>query len=44
VLQTCFFLGADVVAGVEDGVIECDVGDSCEEEEGDSGRYGEFEN
>ena len=43
VLQTCFFLGADVVVGVEDGATECDVGDNCGEEEGDSGRYGEFE-
>ena len=42
-LQTCFFLGVDVVAGVEDGVVECDVGESCGEEEG-SGMYGEFEN
>lgn len=42
-LQTCFFLGADVVAGAEDGA-ECDVGDSWGEEEGDSDRYGEFEN
>ena len=43
VLQTCFFLGADVVEGVEEGVEECDVGESCGGEEG-SGRYGEFEN
>ena len=44
-LQTCFFLGVDVVAGhgVEDGVVECDVGESCGEEEG-SGMYREFEN
>ena len=42
-LQTCFFLGADVVEGAEEAV-ECDVGDSCGEEEGDSGRYGEFGN
>ena len=41
-LQTCFFLGAVVVAGVEDGAVECDVGDNCGEE-GDSARYGEFE-
>ena len=35
-LQTCFFLGADVVAGVEDGAVECDEDDSCGEDEGDS--------
>ena len=43
VLQTCFFLGAGIAAGV-DGLIECYVVDSWGEEEGDSGRYGEFEN
>jgi hypothetical protein len=37
-------LGADVDAAVEDEVVECDVGDSCGEEAGDSDRYGEFEN
>ena len=38
VLQTCFFLGVDVVAGAEDEDVECDVDDSCGEEEGDSDR------
>lgn len=40
--QTCFFLGAGVAAGVE-GDVECE-GDSCGEEEAESGRYEEFEN
>ena len=40
-LQTCFFLGADVDAGAEDEAVECDVGG---EEEGDSDKYGDFEN
>lgn len=44
VLQTCFFLGADVAAGDEEGVDECDVDESWGEEEGESGRYEEFEN
>ena len=43
-LQTCFFLDVDVVAGAEDEDVECDVDDSCGEEEGDSDRYGEFGN
>lgn len=42
VLQTCFFLGAGVAAGV-DGLIESDSWPKGEEG-GDSGRYGEFEN